>query len=181
MGITHFPISDLHKIINELGGKNTLSISGLILFERVDEKGTKFFHYGSATNIYTKLRNLHSIERDEMTELLCKFGVFNDENPYGWHISVVDCVEPLIASELTAYKFRAVLDGKVPYGNNHTPNATSNSTPYEVGVSAGCAYCAMIVRDFLQYFDMYATSDTRNKKREHASVAFKWLVDFAKN
>lgn len=158
--------------------------SGIYFFTRI-EGGFKYAYIGQAKHLLSRLaQHLSGYQHIDLS--IKKHGLWSDENPYGWKVSILHCFE----EELDAFEkmyIKAFADmgfqlrNKTLGGQGEGKSGLDNQKPsrgYHDGLKQGYKNAQKYVANlFEKHLNYSKKSDKPNKNQEKALAKFEEFIN----
>ena len=168
--------------------KNLNESSGIYFLTRIDENGFKYAYVGQAKHILTRLSQ-HLVGYQHIDLSLKKYGLYNNDNPYGWNVDFIECkVDELDEQEKYYIKHYAddgyQLRNKTSGGQGNGKSQIDDYRPskgYRDGLEQGYKNASKeIAHLFEKHLNYSKKSDKPNKHQDKALEKFEEFLNLYK-
>jgi len=157
--------------------------SGIYAFTRVSEEGIKFFYVGQAKDLLGRLaEHLSGYQHIDLS--IKKWGLFSEENPYGYKVHILEKTTEL--DEQERYWIKRYIDAgfqtrnKTLGGQNNGKVGLEDNKPskgYYDGVAQGEKKTKKLVKEFFDKYLDFSIKGQSNKIKERKLEEFKRFLD----
>lgn len=181
-------VGEMKKIVKQ-HCTSAVERSGIYMFYRFEEESSiKYAYIGQAKRLLTRLAQ-HLVNKSQhIDKSLYKRGLYSQENPYGWHISVITyCPEEKLDKFEQAYIKKAQESGFSLYNvtgggqfdkeQDINERYQPNLKRYKSGKNKGYEKCLTEVRTYFNKYLDYSIKPPTNKIKERKAEEFKKFLN----
>lgn len=156
---------------------------GIYILTRRDENGFRYAYIGQAVRILDRLAS-HLVGYQHIDLSLKKHGLYSQENPYGWQVDQVLCLESELDEKEREYikkyaDFGYQLRNKTIGGQDEGKNGIDDNKPskgYHDGLKQGYQNCKKeVIEYFTKYLDFSIKGESGKIKERKFNEFKEWL------